>query len=151
MSIVDPTHWKTLYNRHENILPPGPGNQLVITVPPHEMWELISFTASFTADANVGNRLFNLQYHTPEGNCLWRRYYTRAATAGDTLNYCHFQGAADFQYITQLYYISWSLPVKIFLREGDQILFTAAGIQVGDIFTDINLYINRWLRIREKP
>jgi hypothetical protein len=123
---------------------PGPGVELIITVPPNARWKVKCVNMRFVTSAVVGNRLptldvfcdgqsagfFNISQYIPAGtgpNLTW------GDAIGPTVSPPAFEN-----YVTPL-------PNELIMKPGDSLRTFTFGLDPGDQYTYRGLNVEEWL------
>jgi hypothetical protein len=127
-----------------DVLPsnPGPGADIVVTVPANARWRPTAFQYAFVTSATVANRTSSLII-TDGVNVVFENTQSPVQAASATVVY-NWSTLTNITAVV-LNQLLNTFPPLIFLEPGWTIATTTNNIQVGDQYSGIHLAVEEWI------
>ena len=122
--------------------PPGAGNELRIVVPGGEQWQIRAGQITFTTSAAVANRNVSLRL-TVDGAQVWTVNDPSNIAASNSVVYNVAQ-VDDPALIATAGGLGFFYLPRVMLPQGATLTTVTTNRDVGDTYTNINLYVARW-------
>ncbi len=109
-----------------------------------ENWKLLSCAFTLATDANVANRTVRVQLLDRAGRVVFATHHQTLQTATQTRRYFLSAGPYDIGAPATSSFRSLPIPSPLWMPQGFSIGTTVVGLQVGDQFSLIDLFIEGW-------